>query len=66
MIFLAMFGGNNGKLLSIQDVISLSVTEERPRGFTKQWIYRSLKGKEIKAGRQNFYYDNDVRIFLEK
>lgn len=46
VIFGVMYGSNVGKLYTVNELIELTKTNERPKGYTKQYIYQELRDKD--------------------
>lgn len=46
VIFGVMYGSNVDKLYTVNELIELTKTDERPKGYSKQYIYQELRDKD--------------------
>jgi hypothetical protein len=46
VLFGVMHGNNAGKLYTVNELIELTKTDERPKGYSKQYIYLELRDKD--------------------
>lgn len=68
ILFYAKFGIEE-ELYSIKDLIELSKTPERPKGFTKQYIKQEIDAHRLKAFKRSYRWyitKAEVNRFLEK